>query len=99
MRSGRFNKLNLFLNSRRILTGAPFLTAKSEAHKEFTTDFFNLEKKKPAMEIAGMCLPLKPQKEKLTHTHKFGTLILCCQLTWIRHYGIQKKSALNNINS
>ena len=23
-------------------------------------------KKKPAMEIAGMCLPLKPQKEKIT---------------------------------
>jgi hypothetical protein len=27
---------------------------------------FFLGKKKPAMEIAGMCLPLKPQKEKIT---------------------------------
>jgi hypothetical protein len=26
---------------------------------------FFLGKKKPAMEIAGMCLPLKPQKERV----------------------------------
>jgi hypothetical protein len=30
-------------------------------------DFFCHKKRKPAMEIAGMCLPLKPQKEKVSH--------------------------------
>jgi hypothetical protein len=26
--------------------------------------FYALKKKEPAMEIAGLCLPLKPQKER-----------------------------------
>ena len=43
------------------------------------------EKKEPAIDIAGLCLPLKPQKEKVRNIFHFSTILLLHELSSDRY--------------